>query len=121
MKKYFLWLLTISWAILIFYLTSIPDFKVAEDTLMSLLMSSGAHFGFFGVQAVLLYLSLPPKFLHLNAYFSATLATSLYGVIDELHQIGIPGRSADPVDWALDTLGALVFLWFMRKYLQRKS
>jgi VanZ family protein len=42
--------------------------------------------------------------------------TSLYGLLIELVQRGIPGRSADPVDWLLDTTGALVFLFVFRKY-----
>ncbi|OQX15783.1 MAG: hypothetical protein BWK76_12655 [Desulfobulbaceae bacterium A2] len=35
---------------------------------------------------------------------------SLYGISDEVHQSFIPLRSADPLDWLADSLGAGVFL-----------
>ena len=42
---------------------------------------------------------------------------SVYGALDELHQLFIPGRSADVSDWAFDTLGAVLGLligsWLM--------
>ncbi|HEX7238957.1 MAG TPA: VanZ family protein [Longimicrobiaceae bacterium] len=31
----------------------------------------------------------------------------LYGASDEVHQHFVPGRSADPADWAADALGVL--------------
>ncbi|HSM91322.1 MAG TPA: VanZ family protein, partial [Anaeromyxobacteraceae bacterium] len=37
----------------------------------------------------------------------ALVAASLYGVTDELHQAFVPGRDADPLDWAADTAGAV--------------
>jgi VanZ family protein len=30
-----------------------------------------------------------------------------YGASDEVHQAFVPGRSADPADWAADALGVL--------------
>jgi len=35
---------------------------------------------------------------------------SLYGMTDEIHQYFVPQRSADPLDWLADSLGAGVFL-----------
>ena len=107
MKKIFLWLTTISWASYTFYLTTIPNFQPSSDTLMSWILSNGGHFFFFGVLAVLLYLSLPKK-PFIMSYLPVALA-SLYGLIIELIQLRIPGRSADPIDWILDTLGAFIF------------
>ena len=37
----------------------------------------------------------------------AALLASAYGAIDEWHQAHVPGRDADPWDWAADTIGAL--------------
>ena len=112
MRNVFKWIVVFGWAYLIFYLTSIPNFKVSDDSLMSLVISSAGHFFFFGVQAALLYWALPGQII------ASLSLTSLYGIFDELHQISIPGRSADPIDWMLDTLGALVFIQLMRKYSQ---
>lgn len=109
------WILSLAWAILIFYLTSIPNLKVSEDTLISSILSNMGHFLFFGVQAVLLRFALAS-----STSLMPVGLTSLYGILDELHQIKIPGRSADPVDWVLDTLGACVFVYLFRKYQTRK-
>ena len=57
----------------------------------------------------------------------AVLCTSAYGVIDELHQMFVPGRDASVFDWAADTAGAfcgaLAFLLLFRlitRYGSRK-
>ena len=107
MKKYLFWFLTISWASLTFYLTTIPNFHPSNDTFVSWLLSNSGHFFFFGIQAVLLSLALP--------YWPLTI-TSLYGLFIEFIQLGIPGRSFDLFDWALDTLGAIIFLAIIKKY-----
>lgn len=40
--------------------------------------------------------------------WTAIAALSLYGALDEVHQLATPSRSAlDPFDWMADTLGAL--------------
>jgi VanZ family protein len=38
----------------------------------------------------------------------AVALASAYGITDELHQLFVPGRVSDPVDWLVDTLGAIV-------------
>ncbi len=108
MKKVFYLILALGWAILIWRLTTVPDFKVTEDSLMSFLISNAGHFIFFGIQAALLRLNS----LTQN---SSIAIVSLYGLIIELVQRNVPGRSADPIDWILDTLGAIVFLYILKK------
>ncbi len=39
-------------------------------------------------------------------------ATSLYAVSDEIHQIFVDGRSCQFVDWAIDSLGAVLGMVF---------
>lgn len=49
--------------------------------------------------------------LHLSPSRACVLAVvlaSLYGVSDELHQIFVPGRTCDPLDWLVDTIAALL-------------
>lgn len=49
--------------------------------------------------------------LHLPLDRSAVLAvvfTSIYGISDELHQILVPSRTCDPMDWLVDTIAALL-------------
>ena len=53
----------------------------------------------------------------------STVAGSLYGITDELHQGFVPGRYQDPRDWAADTVGTFlgaVIILFILGYLGRK-
>lgn len=59
------------------------------------------HAGNFGVLGALLYGATGRAWL-------GVLLASLYGVSDEVHQMYVPGRSADLFDWAADTVGAAV-------------
>ncbi|MCM1286095.1 MAG: VanZ family protein [Acetobacter sp.] len=54
--------------------------------------------------------------MNISLYFSknklsplpAIALTSAYAVTDEIHQLFVEGRSCQPADWAIDTLGAAV-------------
>jgi len=41
------------------------------------------------------------------------LAVTLYGILDEIHQYFVPGRSADVYDALADASGALLGAWTM--------
>lgn len=59
------------------------------------------------------------------ATWAAVLCASLYGITDEIHQIFVPGRVADPLDWLVDTcgaaLGALVAYAIVRHLARRRA
>lgn len=61
-----------------------------------------AHFCVYGLLATLVRRALSGP----RAGLVAVLATSLFGVTDELHQAFVPGRSTEVADWVADTLGA---------------
>jgi VanZ family protein len=105
MSKLVWLILSLLWAALTWRLTTTPNLVVAPDNLLNTLMMMGGHFVFFGLQAVL----LSP----LTRY--AVPLTSSYGLLIELVQLSVPGRSADPMDWILDTLGAITFLAILNK------
>ena len=121
MKKILLYLATLAWALLIWRLTTTPDFSVTDDTILSFILSNGGHFIFFGILCALILFALPPRIWNLSSSILAVAGSSLYGIIIELVQRNIPGRSADPFDWLLDTLGALTFLAIINKYINHKS
>jgi len=50
----------------------------------------------------------------------AALVASLYGASDEWHQAHVPGRQADPIDWAADTTGAVVGAALLAASLRRQ-
>jgi VanZ family protein len=58
-----------------------------------------------------------------RAALVALLLASLYGVVDEVHQAYVPGRSSTVGDWVADTLGALVVVaaWWRANLWPRAS
>lgn len=119
MKKLFLWVATISWVIIIWRLTTSEQLVVTDKSWLQNILMMVAHFSFFGVQAVLFHLALPSQ--PLTIFYPPLILTSLYGALIEYRQLSVPGRSADIFDWLLDTLGAIVFLAIIKKYLIHKS
>ena len=101
------------WALITWYLTSTPQLVVTERFWLQDFLMAFAHFTFLGMQASWLYLAGASG-------VSSLVVASLFGAAVELNQLFVPGRSADPADWALDTLGALTFLFILKK-LQSKQ
>jgi len=70
------------------------------------------HFSAYLLLSVMLFLTLifQRRNILLQKYAAqfALLIASVYGVLDEIHQLFIPGRSAEVLDWAADTGGALI-------------
>ena len=70
------------------------------------------HFSAFFILAVFLNLALIYQRKSIFLFKYATLVTIiicfLYGAIDELHQMFIPGRFADIRDWLADSTGVLL-------------
>lgn len=95
--------------------TDVPSFAVSDKI---------KHFGAYFFLAVLLGLTLlyQNKILLFKKYFLiATLVIcSIYGLLDEIHQIFVPGRNSEFLDWAADSLGAAVGVIFVF-YLLKKS
>lgn len=112
MQKTLLVVTNIVWAALTWRLTTTPNLVVAPENLLNTIIMMGGHFTFFGVQAVLLKLSS-------DKTIPSLLTASLYGLIIEFVQLSVPGRSGDPVDWILDTLGAITFLAILKKLKTR--
>lgn len=97
------------WAYFTWHLTTTPNLVVAPENWLNTLVMMGGHFTFFGIMAVL----LSP----ITRY--AIPLASIYGLFIEFVQLRVPGRSADPVDWILDTLGAITFLAILKKLKTR--
>lgn len=71
-----------------------------------------SHFFAYFVLSVLLYLMFTYQrksvMLFKHALIATILIVSLYGIADELHQILIPGRSAEVLDWVADFAGSII-------------
>ena len=109
-------LVPIAYMALIFALSSIPstsgagDFGVRRpDTWLSSPIQNSLHIPVYGLLAVLLWWSLIPwaRSARLQAT-TACLVAGAYGVLDELHQMIVPGRSSSITDVLLNFAGVAV-------------
>jgi VanZ family protein len=86
----------------IFALSSVPGSMVPGR------FGSLGHFVLYSVLGGLFYLALLPRVGRRRAAIVAVALASAYGITDEIHQVFVPGRTPDPIDWLVDTAGALV-------------
>jgi len=111
--------LVVYWLILFVATTlpaaSMPSFGVVDKV---------NHLSAYFILAILLFLTLlfqqkiPLAKNRVAAY--ALIICSLYGMLDEVHQIFIPGRSAEFLDFLADACGALLGVLLMN-YLVKRS
>jgi VanZ family protein len=97
--------LIIYWLILL-VATSLPGKDVPDLHVSDKL----EHFSGYAILTIYLTFTLllqnKFKFIRHNAYPLTILLVALYGALDELHQIFIPGRSCDILDWTADVSAA---------------
>lgn len=111
-----LWLPVVAWMGTIFFLSAQPDLPHPSSGWLDWLISSTAHVLMFGVLAMLWARALGPG---RRSWPMALALTLLYALSDELHQLYVPGRHADPWDLASDALGAVsglaAWVWLQRR------
>lgn len=96
---------------LIWWLSSKPD--VGPDLGdWARLATSAVHFAQFGVLFALWWWALDGRALP-----AAAIALA-WGGLDEIHQAWVPGRDADPIDFAVDAAGIAV-AWLVLRRLRR--
>lgn len=82
---------------------SLPNMSLGDKT---------DHFLAYFVLGFLLYLNFlfqdTIKFIKSNPFISSLIFASLYALFDELHQIFIPGRYAEFMDWLADFIGSFI-------------
>lgn len=119
------WVAVAVWACFIFFMSSNTStglneglgifssiYRAMQDVQASILgpdadvLSSIAHFCEYTVFGALLANALRCHMPLRRACLVAIACASLYGVSDEFHQLLVPGRMCDPVDWMVDTAGA---------------
>lgn len=82
-------------------------------------VSPVGHFTEFFVFGCVLLNALRLHFDMGKAAVAAVCIASAYGVTDELHQIFVPTRSCDPMDWLVDTVAALLGALLVRALINR--
>ncbi len=106
------WLPALGWAALIYVASSQSALPRAPDPLLDVLVKKAAHLTEYAILAVLLLHALsggPPRAARARLALAWLLAV-LYAVSDEVHQAQVPGRTAAPLDVAIDAVGAALGL-----------
>ena len=91
------------WAAIILALTSVPGSAVPDVGISA--ADKMVHLLLYGILGALVTRALGDTAHPGRAIVIVTLAVSLFGALDELHQVLIPGRGADLLDWLADTVG----------------
>lgn len=118
-KVYFVYIPLVIYWIILLTLTSLPSgMAITVDV-----SDKVNHFGAYGLLSVLLFLTMKFQmkypFLKKNANWLTILIASTYGVLDELHQMLVPGRSAEFLDWLADFSGSLIGVFIIQWLLKR--
>lgn len=105
------------WAIIITIVSSIPN--LSTKGFRFTMIDKVAHFseyfilGLFTARAAGSGFGKPSK-----VFWVSMILVAVYGILDELHQLFIPGRSTEVLDMTADVLGALAasaiyvrFIW----------
>lgn len=110
------WLPVFLWAIVIFYLSSLPSLISVERNILDFILKKGAHVTEYAIFFFLLKRAL-------NSYPKAFLIGLFYAFTDETHQLFVPGRTGMIRDVLLFDLLGLTLSWlilYIRQYRWKK-
>lgn len=105
-----LWSAYVLWMMGITFLSSLSGDQLPQAAARFPGEDKVLHFLAFTVGAVLLALALrqSTRWSWVRIFVSTVTAISVFGIIDEVHQLFTPKRSgADVGDWVADTLGGI--------------
>ena len=109
------WAAVALWLALQVTLTSLPG-KAIPVALPHPLDWAG-HFCLYGGLGALIARAAALRRWPLRRLVWAAVLLSTWAALDELHQLFIPGRSAEVSDWLSDTLGASLGLYVGRRLM----
>jgi VanZ family protein len=115
MRRLLPWLPAIAWAGVIFYLSSRSSLP-AEPRIPH--FDKVAHFGAYALLGGLLAFATDRA--RLSVAVAVVLALA-YGASDEIHQMFVPGRSPDVLDWAADAAGVLTACLLYTRWRSRRA
>ena len=107
-KFFFYWFPVLLYCLFIFIQSSLPasehlpDFEFSDKLL---------HAGAYAVLGLLVYRAFNAAGKHTataRLVILSIVLTALYGASDEVHQYFVPSRSAEFLDFAADTIGAIL-------------
>lgn len=99
------WWMVVVWVAFVEVLTSLPG-SALPSVSVPFRIDWVAHFCLYGMLGLLLARAARESLWPWQRLVLVALAISAFGVLDELHQLFIPGRSAEVGDWLMDTAGS---------------
>lgn len=122
-KKKFLYIPLAFYWLVIFILTSLPGNSIPK--LILGFTDKAKHFGAYLVLSFLLSFALhfQKKYDILNKYSAGFtfLIISIYGLLDEIHQIFIPGRYFEWLDFLADIIGGLIGIFISQWIIKQNK
>ena len=125
-RLWFWGLLSVAWMAVIYWLSDRPpsDFDRANDATAWLPFAHTiAHIGLYFVLGLFVFRAIvATKRLPLGmSVYLTVFAALVYGVLDEIHQSSVAGRSSEVADVIADVFGAALamVLWFGAKQIWR--
>jgi len=110
--------LIIYW-IALFIGTTLPSAKYADFFEIS---DKIKHFSAYSILAILLGLNMyfQEKWKSVSAFYLnyTFIICGLYGILDELHQLFVPHRSAEVLDWVADIGGTILGIILVRFFIK---
>ena len=79
------------------------------------------HFGGYALLCALWWRALRDRLQAGTVLAVAVAVTSAYAASDEFHQSFVEGRHGTPVDWLIDTAGALTAALLIHRYARRED
>jgi len=114
MRRVLSWLPAAAWAATLYWLSSRPSVPAPEVPNIDKV----AHFGAYAVLGALLAFAAHRSRLPVLA---AVAVGALYGASDEIHQMYVPGRSPDVLDWAADAAGVVTACYLYTRWRTRRA
>lgn len=106
------------WILVIILITTESQMSGSNFTSSLLYSDKAVHLIIFGLLGWLMARAIFQEnnlFLHKNYFWVVLICIAFFAILDEIHQLYIPGRSFDMLDWAADLSGACLFLLLFKK------
>lgn len=112
----YLWLPVAVWCGLIFYLSSIPKLRAAENPFWDEIIRSILHFIIYGVLFLLFFRAMN-ALKEKKDYLWPLVLSVLYSISDEFHQSLVPTRTFQLKDLVVDFAGVFLSNFVVWKWL----
>lgn len=106
--------------IFLFVMTSIPIEKIPKffDT-QDKLEHFAAYFILGGLVKLNAVVQKKSAFIRNNSFILSIIIITIYAMLDEIHQLIIPGRYCDFYDWLFDFIGGIIGIVLVNHFLKR--